>query len=129
MHTRIIALAAAAMLLPAFGQQPKPSEVNRGVTDERVLQNAMRDAFLQSLKPSAVPPASIGIPKTVLNRPPHRVIDAGNLLSKACAIPLLDVPLAKDVDNAIVLKNGPLSDDGKMITSPAAPACPEPGTR
>jgi len=102
---------AILLAIPALAQQ--------GQVDERVLQNAMRDALLNGLKASPVTPAPNlplrnPLPNLPLLRNPLVIVQG-----TACAVPLRPVPI-QDVDKRIVQQ--PRSADEKMIVTPV-PVC------
>ncbi len=83
----------------ASAQQPDP----RGFVNERLLrQNFAKNALNAAVAARKAPAAG---PAT-------------------CAIPLLEVPLQKDVDRQMILPQGGKTGDEKMIL-PTIPVCPK----
>lgn len=116
MRICVFTFAAVVAIAPGFAQQSGA----QGVGNEKRMQEAVRNALQNTIRPPAVPAGILNVP---LIRPKKFFV--GMILpAEMCAIPLVEVPTPADPDARIVLKNGASSADTKMIVPPPVRVCP-----
>lgn len=116
MRICVFTFAVVSAIAPGFAQQSGA----QGVGNEKRMQDAVRNALQNTLRPPSAPAGILNVP---LIKPKKFFVEM-RLPAEMCAIPLRGVPIHTDPDTAIVLKNGASSTDTKMIVPPAVPVCP-----
>lgn len=127
MRVSVLMTVALSLAVPALAQNSDA----QGVVNEPAVQKAIRGALDGVLKVPGLPAENRGAslqPAGGVVAPPRqaRLGPQTRLLlpPRVCAVPLLPVPANPETDAAILLKNGPLFDDSRIILAPPAAACP-----
>ena len=107
---------AALVGLPALSQSDSAPK-NQGIVNERAMREAVRGAMQKALRaPPIVPlpnlPAILPLRTVVINLPPVM-----------CAVPLVEIPISRDVDKGILRPESAVSRDDKILVPPALPSC------